>query len=204
MAVSARDGTRRAAQPGRWARPWPRAGRWSARVRAFDDRIDGWAERHRSPRLDPLFYGLSSAADHGLLWIALGALRSARVGDPAPGLRLGAAMGVESALTNGPIKACFRRVRPPLNPTGPLPYGMHRPRTSAFPSGHATSAFTAATILAAGSRRGSWYFALAAVVASSRVYTRMHHASDVLAGAALGLAFGHAARHVIARTESAR
>jgi len=176
----------------------------SARVRAFDDRIDGWAERHRSPGLDPLFYGLSSAADHGLLWIALGALRSARAGDPASGVRLGAAMAVESALTNGPIKACFRRVRPPLNPAGPLPYGLHRPRTSAFPSGHATSAFTAASILAAGSRRGSWYFALAAVVASSRVYTRMHHASDVLAGAALGLAFGQAARHLIARAESAR
>ncbi len=204
MAVSARAVPRRASQPGRWVRSWPGGGRLSARVRAFDDRVDAWAERHRSPRLDPLFYGLSSAADHGLLWIALGSLRSARAGDPAPGLRLGAAMAVESALTNGPIKACFRRIRPPDKPAGPLPYGMHRPRTSAFPSGHATSAFTAASILAAGSRRGSWYFALAAVVASSRVYTRMHHASDVLAGAALGLAFGQAARRLIARAESAR
>jgi membrane-associated phospholipid phosphatase len=201
MALGARQAPARA--PGtRWARPWPRVGRWSARIRTFDDAVDRWTERHRSRRLDPLFYGLSSAADHGLLWIALGALRSARAGNPAPGLRLGAAMAVESALTNGPIKACFRRIRPPLEPTGPLPYGMHRPRTSAFPSGHATSAFTAASVLSAGRRNGSWYFALAALVASSRVYTRMHHASDVLAGAALGLAFGQVARRLIARAES--
>lgn len=178
-----------------WAPGWPRRGVVMARVRAFDDRVDAWVERHRGPRLDPLFFGLSSAADHGLLWIALGAIRSARSGDPAPALRLAAAMGVESALTNGPVKACFRRIRPPHDPAspppfGPLPYGMHRPRTSAFPSGHATSAFTAATLLSRGTSAGPLYFGLAALVASSRVYVRMHHPSDVLGGVALGLVLG--------------
>ena len=62
--------------------------------------------------VDPVFYGASSAADHGLLWFAIGAARAARAGDPAIALRLGVALGIESALTNGPIKACFRRVRP--------------------------------------------------------------------------------------------
>ena len=111
--VARREGWRR-----RWALPWPRGGGLMAAVRALDDRVDAWVERHRGPRLDPVFYGLSSAADHGLLWTALGAVRSARVGDPTPGLRLGAAMGAESALTNGPIKACFRRIRPPHRPDG--------------------------------------------------------------------------------------
>ena len=103
----------------------------------------------------------------------------------------------ESALTNGPIKACFRRIRPVEVPPGPLPYGMHRPRTSAFPSGHATSAFTAATLLAQGSNAGPLYFVLAALVASSRVYPRMHHASDVVAGAALGIVLGQVARRAL-------
>jgi undecaprenyl-diphosphatase len=188
---------RREAWRGRWALAWPRGGRFLAAVRDLDDRVDAWVERHRGARLDPLFYGLSSAADHGLLWTALGALRSARAGDPAPGLRLGAAMGAESALTNGAIKTCFRRIRPPHQPDTPLPYGMHRPRTSAFPSGHATSAFTAATLLSQGTNLGPVYFGLAGLVASSRVYTRMHHASDVLVGAALGLAFGHLAKRLL-------
>ncbi|MBA2326759.1 MAG: phosphatase PAP2 family protein [Actinobacteria bacterium] len=197
MAVAELPAARRVSGRRRWVPPWPRAGRVLAAVRALDDRVDNWVERHRNPRLDPFFYRLSSAADHGLLWTALGGLRSARAGDPVPGLRLGAAMGIESALTNGPIKACFRRIRPPHQPDGPLPYGMHRPRTSAFPSGHATSAFTAATLLSQGTNLGPLYFGLAGLVASSRVYTRMHHASDVLAGAALGLAFGQIAKRLL-------
>jgi membrane-associated phospholipid phosphatase len=169
-----------------------------SRVHAFDLRVDSTVERLRGPRLDPLFYGLSSAADHGLLWLFVGAARAAREGDPAVALRLGAALGVESALTNGPIKACFRRVRPDDDrpPEGPLPYGMHRPISSSFPSGHAASAFTAAVLLADGPAAPVW-FALAATIAASRVYTRMHHASDVIAGAALGIALGAIARRVV-------
>jgi undecaprenyl-diphosphatase len=169
-----------------------------SRVHAADLRIDAWVERIRGPRLDPVFYGLSSAADHALLWLLVGATKAARRGDPAIALRMGAALGVESLLTNGPIKAMFRRVRPEDDhpPEGPLPYGMHRPLTSSFPSGHAASAFTAATLLAGGPATPVW-FALAAAVASSRVYTQMHHTSDIVAGAALGVALGVVARRLV-------
>jgi membrane-associated phospholipid phosphatase len=168
-----------------------------SRVRAFDLRVDALVERIRSPRLDPAFYGLSSAADHGLLWLLVGATRAARRSDPGIALRMGAVLGVESILTNGPIKACFRRVRPADDhpPEGPLPYGMHRPISSSFPSGHAASAFTAAMLLAGGPTTPVW-FALAATIAASRVYTQMHHTSDVVAGAALGIALGAIARRI--------
>ncbi len=163
----------------------------------FDRTVDEWVARHRNPALDCLFYGLSSAADHGLLWVAIGAVREASGrGRPGSTLRLTAVLAVESALTNGPIKALFRRVRPTLDaePSGPLPFGMHRPVTSAFPSGHATTAFTAAAFLASDDHLGPAYHVLAAAVAASRVYVRLHHASDVLGGALLGVAFGRMAR----------
>jgi undecaprenyl-diphosphatase len=166
-------------------------------VRSFDDAVERLAGRIRSPRLDPIFYGLSSAADHGLLWIALGALRAVRAGNPAIVIRLACALGTESSLTNGPIKLAFRRIRPLHEEEGPLPYGLHRPITSAFPSGHATSAFTAATLLGYRSRARPVYFALAGIVAFSRVYVRLHHGSDVAAGAALGLGFGQVARRIV-------
>jgi undecaprenyl-diphosphatase len=163
----------------------------------------------RRSAADHLFFGLSSAADHSLLWLALGSLRAARVGDPAPAVRLAAALGAESALTNGLIKSAFRRIRPAPHPDlrpddgaarlreGPLPYGLHKPVTSSFPSGHATAAFTAATLLADGTRFGVAYFGLAALVAASRVYVGLHHPSDVVVGAALGLAFGAVARRIV-------
>jgi len=92
---------------------------------------------------------------------------------------------------------CFRRVRPELDePQEPLPYGMHRPVTSSFPSGHAASAFTAAVLLA-DSPLAPAYFVLATGVAASRVYVRMHHASDIVAGAALGVLLGVVARRVL-------
>ncbi|MGH8971743.1 MAG: phosphatase PAP2 family protein [Acidimicrobiia bacterium] len=163
----------------------------------FDRAVDKWVERHRNPALDGVFYALSSAADHSLLWVAIGALRQAAGrGRPGSALRLTAVLAVESALTNGPIKALFRRVRPAPDPDRPLPllFGLRQPVTSAFPSGHATSAFTAAGFLSRDDPWGPAYHLLAAAVAASRVYVRLHHASDVLAGAALGVAFGRVAR----------
>jgi undecaprenyl-diphosphatase len=92
------------------------------------------------------------------------------------------------------VKSFFRRVRPPehFTNTDPLPYGMRRPITSSFPSGHAATAFMCAVVLSRGNRAAPFYFSLAALVAFSRVYTRMHHTSDVVAGAALGLVLGSA------------
>jgi undecaprenyl-diphosphatase len=101
---------------------------------------------------------------------------------------------VESALTNGPIKAAFGRVRPADFADVDFRAGLRRPITSSFPSGHATAAFTAATILAHTGRGDVLWYAAATVVAGSRVYVRMHHSSDVVAGALLGLVLGRVAR----------
>jgi undecaprenyl-diphosphatase len=170
--------------------------RWLDRVRELDEAIDKRIEPYRTPTLDRLFYGLSSAGDHGLLWHGLGALRAVRRGRPGYALRFSAVLGLESTLTNGAIKSLFRRGRPLAHfaNTDPLPYGMRRPITTSFPSGHAVTSFMCATVLSKGTRAGPAYFALAALVASSRVYTRMHHTSDVVAGAALGLALGQVAK----------
>ena len=168
----------------------------AARVRAVDRAVDAAVSRARNPVLDAVFYPLSSAADHSLLWLATGGAREA-LGRARPGtaVRLAAVLAVESAVTNVVLKSVFGRIRPALDPalTGPLPFGLRRPVTSAFPSGHATAGFTTAVFLSRADPGPPWYL-IAGLVASSRVYVRLHHASDVVAGAALGLAFGFAAR----------
>ena len=110
----------------------------------------------------------------GCCGCSVGSGRAARRGDPAIALRMGAALGVESLLTNGPIKAMFRRVRPErrppargtaalrhappdhqLVPVGPRRVGVHRGHAARRRPGHP----------GAGSR---WRRS----VAASRVYTR--------------------------------
>jgi undecaprenyl-diphosphatase len=154
------------------------------------------------PPVDRFFYALSSACDHGLLWLLLGATRAARKGDPAIAFRFGALLGIESLLTNGVIKLAFRRVRPQDHFTHEqeLPYGMRRPITSSFPSGHAATAFMAAGLLSKGTRLAPAYYTLAALVAYSRVHVRMHHPADVAGGAALGIALGAIARRFVKLT----
>ena len=163
----------------------------SERVAAFDAAVDRRVDRLRSPALDRVAYRLSSAADHSLLWHTCAVAR-ALVGatDAGEAARLSVALGVESAVTNGAVKSLFRRVRPADYADIEFHHGLRRPITSSFPSGHATAAFCAATLLGGGP---AWYGA-AAAVAATRVYVRLHHASDVVAGAALGLGLGLALR----------
>jgi undecaprenyl-diphosphatase len=162
-------------------------------VARFDAAVDRAFDRVRSPAVDAVVYRLSSAADHSLLWHFCGAATAlARGGDVEWAGRYAAAMAAESLLTNGVLKSVFGRVRPADYADVEWRYGMHRPITSSFPSGHATAAFCAATLLGGG----PWY-ALAGAVAATRVYVRLHHASDVAAGAAVGLALGLAFRRFV-------
>jgi len=161
--------------------------------------MDAAVSRAHNPVLDAVFYPLSSAADHSLLWLAAAGAREALgKARPRTALRLAAVLGVESAVTNLALKSVFRRIRPALDPalSGPLPWGLRRPVTSAFPSGHATAGFTTAVFLSRADPGPPWYL-IAGLVAFSRVYVRLHHTSDVVAGAALGLAFGLAARRFV-------
>jgi undecaprenyl-diphosphatase len=74
---------------------------------------------------------------------------------------------------------------------------MRRPITSSFPSGHATTGFMAATLLADGTDAAPAYYAFAGLIAFSRVYVRLHHTSDIAAGALLGLALGRIAKRIL-------
>jgi undecaprenyl-diphosphatase len=107
--------------------------------------------------------------------------------------RFSIALGIESAATNGLIKLLFQRVRPFEYEDVEFRHGLRRPITSSFPSGHATAAFCAAALMGGGP---AWY-SVASAVAATRVYVRLHYASDVVAGAALGLLMGRALRPLV-------
>ena len=92
------------------------------------------------------------------------------------------------------LKEWIGRVRPPLRHPDPEPL-MHVPDSSSFPSGHATVGFACAAVLArAAPRLALPLYALAALVAWSRVHVGVHYPLDVVAGAALGWLIGHVIR----------
>jgi membrane-associated phospholipid phosphatase len=165
----------------------------------LDDAADTWFEDHlRGRRLaDALMYGASAAGDHGLLWLALAGLQAARRRDgdwKRPLVRATAGLALESIVVNGPVKWLFRRTRP-VNDL-PRPRHLRQPRTSSFPSGHATAAFFGAALLREDDPLWPLYYAIAVVVAASRVHVKIHHASDVIGGILIGAALGELARQM--------
>jgi undecaprenyl-diphosphatase len=168
------------------------------RVRELDERVDTLVGELRGNKTaDRLFYAASELGDFSLVWHLVGVARgltSDRRADEA--FRLSAVLAAESVLINGVVKSFFRRRRPVWTGDSRRPHRLRRPRSSSFPSGHASAAFTAATLLAEDDPLWPLYYATAAVVASSRTYVKIHHASDVVAGALTGIALGRVARKV--------
>jgi undecaprenyl-diphosphatase len=159
----------------------------AAAERGFDQRLRGRTVADR------VFFTASSLGDFSVLWHLIGAGRAvASPGFRPAARRLAVALAVESLVVNWGIKSLVRRARPDWDQ--PRRHRLRRPRTSSFPSGHATSGFLAATLLSDGSRAPVGWFALASVVAASRVHVRIHHASDVVAGAAMGAVAGQLVR----------
>lgn len=101
----------------------------------------------------------------------------------------------EFGLTNGPVKSLVGRSRP-VDPavTDVEPSWVRKPRTSSFPSGHASAATLAVLLLFGLDWVGVSVVALAILVMASRVYFRFHHLTDILGGILLGVVYGIGAR----------
>ena len=164
-------------------------------VAAFDNWADARLERLRGKRVpDFVFTAASALGDFSLIWHLIGATRGLTSESRAnQAFVFFALIGAESLIVNQGIKRLFRRTRP--TEAGDTRYPVRKPATSSFPSGHASAAFFAATVLTYWSGIG-WapaWFALAVIVATSRAYVRIHHPSDIVGGALVGLALGQAA-----------
>jgi membrane-associated phospholipid phosphatase len=166
---------------------------------AFDQRLASESQERRSASTDRLSR-LTTGLGAGDAWAISGGLL-------ATGLVFGdrrlTTMGreaIEASLFAGVIanvvKPAFGRERPLLSNNE----AVFKPGTSnySFPSGHATEAFAVASVVAI--RSSGWVvptlaYTCASLVAFDRVNDRAHFPSDVLAGAALGVAVGRFIAH---------
>ena len=127
----------------------------------------------------------------GLVIVGAGAVRDvrSRLLLPVAAVSGAVAFGVASGVV-ALVKDAVDRARPAI--ADPAVQALvATPDSSSFPSGHAATAFAAATAVGLVYRRLLWpLLGLAALIAFSRVYLGVHYALDVLAGAALGAAIG--------------
>ena len=158
----------------------------AAATNAFDREIMEFVQRNRSPGMDHAMSVFSNQWSKQNLLVA-GFLVTIRGDDESfrATEECAKAIAVSEAIVT-PLKYATGRKRPD---------GSASRWNSSFPSGHAASAFAAASAL------GSVYppvrlpaYIAAALVAYSRVYERRHYATDVIAGACVGIASAAFAR----------
>jgi membrane-associated phospholipid phosphatase len=150
-----------------------------------------------TPTLDEPLRRLSGLADNSVIWLAIAGAIFALGGRRGRRAALTgvAAIGLNSAVVNLPMKFVSRRRRPDRETAGaPEARWVTMPTSTSFPSGHSASAFAFAEAVAeelpvvAVPLR-----ALAAAVAYSRVHTGVHYPGDVIVGSLVGARIGEAA-----------
>jgi undecaprenyl-diphosphatase len=187
----------RAAPPGGGAAR-SNVGRWTTMVaasRAVTRSVDSWVDARfktlrASSSATALMVRVSNLGVYSLIWLLLGLAGLFGAEDDRLWYVFLCAVPIEFILTNGPVKSIFRRHRP-IEPVDRLEArGLRRPRTSSFPSGHSSAAAMAAVALIGTGWVGLLAVILAALIASSRIFLRLHYPSDVIAGLIWGVSLG--------------
>jgi len=169
-------------------------------VDAFDEAVDACLEQVRGhPIVDRVMTAATHAGEFSAIWHVTSLLRGVVKHRPDQVLALAIGIGTESLIVNQGLKRLFRRQRPTMS--GDERFEIRTPVTSSFPSGHASAATFAAVALVGwdGKRSLPLWGSLAVLVATSRPYVRIHHASDVIGGVVAGAAMGMVARKLFRR-----
>ena len=168
-------------------------------VDRFDALVDEWFDAHLRgrPAVDRIMYSASALGDHGLIWLALAAVQAARrrerLAPPTPARRGRARDRIGAGQRPGQVDV-------PAHPAGPP--GTTPP--PAAPTSHQQLPERARHrgLLRGGPaprRRpvGPLYYVIAVIVAASRIHVKIHYASDVIGGIAIGVGLGELTRHLV-------
>ncbi len=136
--------------------------------------------------------------EDGIFWIAFAAFLLIFKKTRKTGFMMGVALLLGFLIGNMTLKPLVGRVRPYDMPGVEVDLLVSHLGDKSFPSGHTLACFEAATVLLIRDKRlGIPAMVIAVLVGLSRLYLYVHYPTDVLAGAALGIAFGFAAYYIV-------
>lgn len=158
----------------------------------MDQRILYWIQENvRYSFLTPIFIFITRLGNSAFLWlfiafVLLGVRKYRQVG-----LSLLVSIIISSIMVDEILKKAFCRPRPFYAMSELIPL-IPKPNSYSFPSGHTTTAFAAATVIAICLPRkiGVLGYILAVLIGFSRMYLGVHYPTDVLAGILLGSFIG--------------
>lgn len=165
---------------------------------ALDEAVSIAVAKTSTPTLDRVLGTVSNTANRSVLWLATAGVISVFGARQRRAAACGlVAIGVSSAAVNLGIKPLLQRARPARDEE--VVRHVVMPRSHAFPSGHAASAFAFSTAVGVAlPTLAPTLRLMATTVAYSRVQGGVHYAGDVLVGALIGAAVGTAV-HQVAR-----
>jgi len=174
----------------------------------FDEDIYSWLQEKKNPSSEDFSNIISTFGNGFFLGGVITSLYSIGEFTNKPSLRKTALLSMESWLTSGAVvlslKFLIGRARP-YTREGSTKFQPFSSSSSHYslPSGHATSVFAVASVIAGQSDSkfvDILVYSLASMAAVSRVHDRKHWPSDVFIGSVLGYAVGKA----ICRLNSSR
>jgi membrane-associated phospholipid phosphatase len=157
-------------------------------IMQMDQTILYWIQENvRNPFLTPIFIFITRLGNSAFIWlftalVLLGVKKLRHCG-----VALLVSLIISSILVDEILKNVFCRIRP-FNAMPGLMALIPKPGSYSFPSGHTTTAFAAATVIAIclPKKFGIMGYILAVLIGFSRMYLGVHYPSDVLAGIILG------------------
>lgn len=162
------------------------------------------------PFMDAVMPAFTALGEHGILWLSIAVVLMCTKKYRMWGIAVFVAVAAVWLVGDQIVKPLVARPRPFVeDPT--IQLIIDAPSGYSFPSGHTSSAFAAATVIALSTLKRPWKiaaFTMACIIAFSRLYLFAHNPSDVLAGAVFGIVFGllavWAVRKVWERVQSRR
>ena len=107
-----------------------------------------------------------------------------------------------SMLVTFVLKNIFQRPRPFFPTSNFQLQTANCPKDFSFPSGHASAAFAATTVITAFDKKRKWlYFLVAILISLSRIYLGCHYFFDVVGGGFVGFTISYVILHLLPRFE---